>query len=206
MVFNNYSIHRHGQMRLVFATHNRHKAAEVQKMVQDPYEIITLTDLNMLDEIPETGTTLQANALIKARFVHQQLGYNCFADDTGLEVVALNGEPGVYSARYAGPAKNDQDNIAKLLKRMDGQQERGARFVTSICLFWLDEMYVFEGELKGTITLSQSGNNGFGYDPIFMPEGYDITLAQMDMFTKNQISHRGKAFRKMAEFLNEKTR
>jgi XTP/dITP diphosphohydrolase len=190
-------------MRLVFATHNKHKAAEVQKMVVEPYEVITLTDLDILDEIPETGTTLQANALIKARFVHQKLGYNCFADDTGLEVEALNGEPGVYSARYAGLAKNDNANMDLLLQKLKGVNNRKARFVTSICLFWMDEMYVFEGELKGEIIDTKIGNNGFGYDPIFMPDGYDITLAQMDMFTKNQISHRGKAFKKMAEFLAE---
>lgn len=190
-------------MRLVFATHNKHKAAEVQKMVVEPYEVITLTDLDILDEIPETGTTLQANALIKARFVHQMLGYNCFADDTGLEVEALNGEPGVYSARYAGPAKNDNANMDLLLQKLANQSNRKARFVTCICLFWMDEMYVFEGELKGSIIDAKIGSNGFGYDPIFMPDGYDITLAQMDMFTKNQISHRGKAFKKMAEFLVE---
>lgn len=190
-------------MRLVFATHNKHKAAEVQKMVVEPYEVITLTDLDILDEIPETGTTLQANALIKARFVHQQLGYNCFADDTGLEVEALNGEPGVYSARYAGAAKNDDANMDLLLQKLQGSENRRARFVTCICLFWMDEMYVFEGELKGKIIDTKIGTNGFGYDPIFMPDGYDITLAQMDMFTKNQISHRGKAFKKMAEFLAE---
>lgn len=190
-------------MRLVFATHNKHKAAEVQKMVVEPYEVITLTDLDILDEIPETGTTLQANALIKARFVHQQLGYNCFADDTGLEVEALNGEPGVYSARYAGAAKNDNANMDLLLQKLKDAVNRKARFVTCICLFWMDEMYVFEGELKGKIIDTKIGTNGFGYDPIFMPDGYDITLAQMDMFTKNQISHRGKAFKKMAEFLAE---
>jgi len=190
-------------MRLVFATHNKHKAAEVQKMVVEPYEVITLTDLDILDEIPETGATLQANALIKARFVHQKLGYNCFADDTGLEVEALNGEPGVYSARYAGAAKNDNANMDLLLQKLKGAVNRKARFVTCICLFWMDEMYVFEGELKGVIIDTKIGNNGFGYDPIFMPDGYDITLAQMDMFTKNQISHRGKAFKKMAEFLAE---
>ena len=190
-------------MRLVFATHNKHKAAEVQKMVVEPYEVITLTDLDILDEIPETGATLQANALIKARFVHQKLGYNCFADDTGLEVEALNGEPGVYSARYAGAAKNDKANMDLLLQKLKGAVNRKARFVTCICLFWMDEMYVFEGELKGVIIDTKIGNNGFGYDPIFMPDGYDITLAQMDMFTKNQISHRGKAFKKMAEFLAE---
>lgn len=190
-------------MRLVFATHNKHKAAEVQKMVVEPYEVITLTDLDILDEIPETGTTLQANALIKARFVHQMLGYNCFANDTGLEVEALNGEPGVYSARYAGPAKNDNANMDLLLQKLANQSNRKARFVTCICLFWMDEMYVFEGELKGSIIDAKIGSNGFGYDPIFMPDGYDITLAQMDMFTKNQISHRGKAFKKMAEFLVE---
>lgn len=190
-------------MRLVFATHNKHKAAEVQKMVVEPYEVITLTDLDILDEIPETGATLQANALIKARFVHQKLGYNCFADDTGLEVEALNGEPGVYSARYAGAAKNDNANMDLLLQKLNGAYNRKARFVTCICLFWMDEMYVFEGELKGRIIDAKIGTNGFGYDPIFMPDGYDITLAQMDMFTKNQISHRGKAFKKMAEFLAE---
>lgn len=190
-------------MRLVFATHNTHKALEVQKMVPDAFEIITLTDLNILDEIPETGQTLQANALIKARFIHQKLGYNCFADDTGLEVEALNGEPGVYSARYAGIAKNNEANITKLLNNLKTKENRRARFVTCICLFWLDEMFVFEGELKGTIIHEKIGTNGFGYDPIFMPDGYDITLAQMDLMTKNLISHRGKAFKKMAEFLLE---
>ena len=190
-------------MRLVFATHNKHKANEIQKMLPDPYEVITLTDLNLLDEIPETGDTLQANALIKARYVHNLFGYNCFADDTGLEVEALNGEPGVYSARYAGAHKNDDANMDKLLAAMEGKTNRNARFLTCICLFWLDEMYVFEGEMKGTIITGKRGTNGFGYDPVFMPEGYDITLAQMDMFSKNQISHRGKAFRKMVEFLNE---
>lgn len=190
-------------MRLVFATHNKHKANEIQKMVPEPFEIITLTDLNLLDEIPETGTTLQANALIKARHVHSLFGYNCFADDTGLEVEALNGEPGVYSARYAGPQKSDEANMNKLLQNLEGKLNRNARFVTCICLFWLDEMYVFEGEMKGTIITEKLGTNGFGYDPVFMPEGYDITLAQMDMFSKNQISHRGKAFRKMAAFLSE---
>lgn len=190
-------------MRLVFATHNKNKAAEIQKMVNDPYEVITLTDLNILDEIPETGSNLQANALIKARYVHQMLGYNCFADDTGLEVDALNGEPGVHSARYAGTAKNDNANMDLLLQKLSNQSNRSARFVTCICLFWMDEMYVFEGELRGKIIDTKIGNNGFGYDPIFMPDGYDITLAQMDMFSKNQISHRGKAFKKMADFLIE---
>jgi XTP/dITP diphosphohydrolase len=190
-------------MRLVFATHNKHKATEVQKIVPDAFEVITLTDLNILEEIPETGETLQANALIKARFIHQKLGYNCFADDTGLEVEALNGEPGVYSARYAGLAKSDQANMDKLLLNLSTKSNRRARFVTSICLFWLDEMFVFEGELRGTITNEKMGTNGFGYDPIFMPEGYDITLAQMDVMTKNMISHRGKAMRKMADFLLE---
>lgn len=190
-------------MRLVFATHNKNKAAEIQKMVNDPYEVITLTDLNILNEIPETGSNLQANALIKARYVHQMLGYNCFADDTGLEVDALNGEPGVHSARYAGTAKNDNANMDLLLQKLSNQSNRSARFVTCICLFWMDEMYVFEGELRGKIIDTKIGNNGFGYDPIFMPDGYDITLAQMDMFSKNQISHRGKAFKKMADFLIE---
>ncbi|MES2690481.1 MAG: non-canonical purine NTP diphosphatase [Bacteroidota bacterium] len=190
-------------MRLVFATHNKHKANEIQKMLPDPYEVITLTELNLLEEIPETGDTLQANALIKARHVHGLFGYNCFADDTGLEVEALNGEPGVYSARYAGAHKNDEANMSKLLANMERKTNRTARFLTCICLFWQDEMYVFEGEMKGTIITEKLGTNGFGYDPVFMPEGYDITLAQMDLLSKNQISHRGKAFRKMVAFLNE---
>ncbi len=190
-------------MRLVFATHNNNKAAEVQKMVAEPYEVITLTALNILEEIPETGTTLQSNALIKARYIHQKLGYNCFADDTGLMVDSLNGEPGVYSARYAGLAKSDQANMDLLLKKLENKENRHARFVTCICLFLMYEMYAFEGELKGTIINEKIGTNGFGYDPIFMPEGYDITLAKMDIFTKNQISHRGKAFKKVAAFLNE---
>lgn len=190
-------------MRLIFATHNQHKASEIQKMVSDPFEIITLKDIGFFEDIPETGTTIQSNANLKARFVHEHFGYNCFADDTGLEVEALGGEPGVHSARYAGTDKNDDANMNKLLERLGKNTLRKARFVTCICLFWNDEMFLFEGELKGVITYEKSGTNGFGYDPIFMPDGYDITLAQMDMATKNEISHRGKAFRKMTEFLHE---
>lgn len=193
-------------MRLAFATHNKYKATEVQKLLPDMFEVMTLAELNILEEIPETGETLQANALIKAKFVHQKLGYNCFADDTGLEVEALNGSPGVYSARYAGIAKSDDANMDKLLININDKQNRKARFVTSICLFWQDEMFVFEGELKGTIINEKKGTNGFGYDPIFMPDGYDITLAQMDMLSKNLISHRGKAIKKMCNFLMEQIR
>lgn len=190
-------------MRLIFATQNQHKASEIQKMVSDPFEIITLKDIGFFEDIPETGTTIQSNANLKARFVHEHFGYNCFADDTGLEVEALGGEPGVHSARYAGTDKNDDSNMNKLLERLGTNTLRKARFVTCICLFWNDEMFLFEGELKGVITYEKSGTNGFGYDPIFMPDGYDITLAQMDITTKNEISHRGKSFRKMTEFLHE---
>ncbi|MFN7312624.1 MAG: non-canonical purine NTP diphosphatase [Bacteroidota bacterium] len=190
-------------MRLIFATHNQHKASEIQKMVSDPFEIITLKDIGFLDDIPETGSTIQSNANLKARFVHEHFGYNCFADDTGLEVEALGGEPGVHSARYAGTDKKDDANMNKLLERLGLNTSRKARFVTCICLFWNDEMFLFEGELKGMITHEKAGTNGFGYDPIFMPDGYDITLAQMDMATKNEISHRGKAFKKMTKFLHE---
>lgn len=193
-------------MRLAFATHNKYKATEVQKLLPDMFEVMTLAELNILEEIPETGETLQANALIKAKFAHQKLGYNCFADDTGLEVEALNGSPGVYSARYAGIAKSDDANMDKLLSNLSGKENRNARFVTSICLFWHNEMFVFEGELKGTIIKEKKGTNGFGYDPVFMPDGYEITLAQMDMISKNLISHRGKAIKKMCDFLMEQIR
>ncbi|MCZ2139944.1 MAG: non-canonical purine NTP diphosphatase [Bacteroidia bacterium] len=191
-------------MRLIFATHNVNKAKEIQKMLDSTIEILTLNDINLTEDIPETGSTLQANALIKARYVNNKTGYNCFADDTGLIVNALNGAPGVFSARYAGPNATDDNNMQKLLINLEDKQDRTAKFVTSICLFWNDEMFVFEGELKGKIIKEKIGTNGFGYDPVFLPDGYDITLAQMDLTTKNKISHRGKAFSKMISFLKEK--
>lgn len=191
-------------MRLIFATHNVNKAKEIQKMLDSTIEILTLNDINLTEDIPETGSTLQANALIKARYVNNKTGYNCFADDTGLIVNALNGAPGVFSARYAGPNATDDNNMQKLLINLEDKQDRTAKFVTSICLFWNDEMFVFEGELKGKIIKEKIGTNGFGYDPVFLPDGYDITLAQMDLTTKNKISHRGKAFSKMIGFLKEK--
>lgn len=191
-------------MRLIFATHNINKAKEIQKMLDSTIEILTLNDINLTEDIPETGSTLQANALIKARYVNNKTGYNCFADDTGLIVNALNGAPGVFSARYAGPNATDDNNMQKLLINLEDKQDRTAKFVTSICLFWNDEMFVFEGELKGKIIKEKIGTNGFGYDPVFLPDGYDITLAQMDLTTKNKISHRGKAFSKMISFLKEK--
>jgi len=190
-------------MRLIFATHNNHKAIEIQKMLPEGFEVLSLADLNELEDIPETGETLQANAMIKAKFAFQKFGYNCFADDTGLEVEFLNGAPGVYSARYAGTAKNDGDNMNKLLHNLTNAPNRRARFFTCICLYFNDEMFLFEGELKGTIIKEKLGSNGFGYDPIFLPDGQDLTLAQLDSSTKNLISHRGIAFRKMAEFLKE---
>ncbi|MBW7844076.1 MAG: RdgB/HAM1 family non-canonical purine NTP pyrophosphatase [Bacteroidia bacterium] len=191
-------------MRLFFETNNINKAKEIQKMLDSTIEILTLNDINLTEDIPETGSTLQANALIKARYVNNKTGYNCFADDTGLIVNALNGAPGVFSARYAGPNATDDNNMQKLLINLEDKQDRTAKFVTSICLFWNDEMFVFEGELKGKIIKEKIGTNGFGYDPVFLPDGYDITLAQMDLTTKNKISHRGKAFSKMIGFLKEK--
>lgn len=190
-------------MRLVFATHNTHKLLEVQKMIPDNIELMSLSDVDMVDEIPETADTLQGNAILKAKFLNNKLGYNCFADDTGLEVEILSGAPGVYSARYAGPAKNDAANMDKLLQALQNKPNRKARFVTVICMVINQEMFLFEGELRGKIIEEKLGSNGFGYDPIFMPDGFDITLAQMDIETKNRISHRGKAFRKMAEFLKD---
>lgn len=190
-------------MRLVFATQNNNKAREIQKLVNDSFEIITLNDLGVTEEIPETGETLEENARIKARFVFERFGYSCFADDTGLEVESLNGEPGVYSARYAGEAKSDEANMNKLLTKLAPHENRRARFVTYITLILNDTEHIFEGVLEGKIRKEKTGTNGFGYDPLFMPDGYDVTLAEMSMEQKNKISHRARAFRKMAEFLEE---
>jgi XTP/dITP diphosphohydrolase len=187
--------------QLVFATNNRHKAAEVAHMLDGTYDIKTLVDIGCLEEIPETSNTLEGNALLKAEFVKKKFGLDCFADDTGLEVEVLAGEPGVYSARYAGPNCTPADNINKLLDQMKDAENRAARFRTSICLILDGKTSYFEGTVEGDICSALSGTEGFGYDPVFQPAGYENTFAEMSKDEKNRISHRGIAVRQLVEHL-----
>lgn len=188
--------------RLVFATNNQHKTAEVAKILAPDYEVLNLKDINCLVDIPETGDTFAENATLKSTYVFENFGLDCFADDSGLEVEALNNEPGIYSARYSG-VKDDTINLQLLLKNMDGQTNRKARFKTVISLLKNGENHLFEGVIEGTITSNPSGTNGFGYDPIFKPNGYDITFAEIDMAEKNKISHRALAMQKLIDFLKK---
>ncbi len=188
-------------MSFVFATHNKSKAVEVERLINNKIDILTLGDLNISQDIPETSATIEGNALQKARFVFEKYSYNCFADDTGLEVEALKGAPGVYSARYAGEQKNDNDNIAKLLNELKGQNNRKARFKTVIALIINWKEYLFEGIIRGEITEERQGIRGFGYDSVFKPEGSLCTFAEMTIEEKNKISHRAIAINKLAEFL-----
>ena len=188
-------------MKLVFATHNDHKLKEVQQLLPDSIELLSLHDIGCFDEIPETGATLEENAKIKADFVTQTYGFNCFSDDTGLLIDAMDGRPGVFSARYAGEGKNAQDNMVKVLKEMKDQTDRNAHFKTVIHLNWNGEPYVFEGIVEGEITHTQYGEGGFAYDPIFKPLGYERTFGELTSETKNVISHRGKAVQKLVTFL-----
>lgn len=191
-------------MKLVFATNNKHKLDEVRKITSHhPVEIVSLAEINCFDDIPETADTLEGNALQKAHYIQEKFGLNCFADDTGLEVEALNNAPGVYSARYAGPGHDSEANMKKLLHEMEGKENRKARFRTVIALVWNGKTYTFEGIVNGTITTAKRGENGFGYDPIFIPEGYDKTFAELGDNIKNQISHRAKAVEKLDEFLTQ---
>ena len=192
-------------MEIVFATNNRHKLEEVQQILGEGFRLLTPADCGITEEIPEEQPTLEGNALQKARYIYDRTGKNCFADDTGLEVEALNGEPGVYSARYAGESKDFDDNMNLVLQNLQGRPNRKARFRTAIALILDKKEYLFEGIVDGTIRETKSGTEGFGYDPIFQPDGYGITFAEMDMATKNTISHRGRAIRKLAEFLQNKS-
>jgi len=189
-------------MNLIFATNNAHKLQEVSALL--PTEILSLNDINCHDDIPETADTLEGNALLKARYVYEKFGFDCFADDTGLEVEALDNAPGVYSARYAGEQKNAEDNMNKLLLELQKKSNRKARFRTVIALILDGKEYLFEGEVKGTIEKEKRGNEGFGYDPIFTPDGYDKTFAELSIETKNTISHRGLAVAKLIDFLSTK--
>lgn len=187
--------------KLIFATQNKHKIEEIQNVVSGFFDIISLNDLQYFDEIPETGLTLKENALQKAQFVHQRFGIDCFADDTGLEIEALGGEPGVFSARYAGEGKSFEDNMNKVLCKLEGEKNRKAKFTTVIALIMKEKHYFFEGYVEGVILNEKKGIAGFGYDPIFLPNGYNSTFAQMSMDVKNRISHRAIATKKLIDFL-----
>ncbi len=188
-------------MKLNFATNNKHKLQEVREVLGDSFRVESLQSLGINEDIPEDQQTLEGNAMQKARFLYDRTGEDCFADDTGLEVEALNGAPGVYSARYAGESKNSLDNMALLLKNMEGVKNRKARFRTVIALILNGKEYLFEGVVNGVITEQPRGAAGFGYDPLFVPDGYTTTFAEMDSEAKNAISHRGLAVEKLAAFL-----
>jgi XTP/dITP diphosphohydrolase len=190
-------------MKLVFATNNPNKVAEVQKMLSNTIELLSLKDINCFDEIEETESTLEGNAKLKAAYITQKFGYNCFADDTGLEVESLNGKPGVYSARFAGEPRNSENNMKKLLSVLKDIENRKAQFRTSICLNLDGEEFLFEGVCKGEILKEKQGKKGFGYDPIFKPEGFNRSFAEMTSQEKNKISHRGIAMQKLVSFLDE---
>ncbi|MCQ2374749.1 MAG: non-canonical purine NTP diphosphatase [Salinivirgaceae bacterium] len=188
-------------LNLIFATHNNHKLQEVAQLLGDKIQLQSLDNVNITEDIPETANTLEGNARQKAHYIFDRTGANVFADDTGLEVEALGGEPGVFSARYAGPACNSADNITKLLKNLNGVQNRNARFRTVICLILNGKEYLFEGIVNGRIIENLVGDAGFGYDPVFVPDGYNETFAQMSMQLKNSISHRGRAIAELCTFL-----
>ncbi len=188
-------------MRICFATNNDHKLTEIKSKLGKAYDIISLSDLGHTDELSETYDTLEGNSMEKAYFIHEKYQVNCFADDTGLLVESLNGEPGVNSARYARPAKNSEDNMDLLLNKLEGKTNRKAKFVTVITLILDGKQHQFAGEIHGTIAHGRSGNKGFGYDPIFIPEGKNVTFADMDMEEKNKISHRAIAVEKLVAYL-----
>lgn len=190
--------------KLVFATNNAHKLEEIKSILGDQIEILSLKDINCFDDIPETATTLEGNAHLKALYVYEHYGLDCFADDTGLEVDALNGEPGVYSARYAGENHDSQANMLKLLANMKEKSDRKARFRTIISLIEKGSEHQFEGIVNGEITKEQRGTSGFGYDPIFKPENYDLTFAELGEDIKNKISHRAKAVNALCAYLKSK--
>jgi XTP/dITP diphosphohydrolase len=189
-------------MKLVFATNNLNKLKEVQEMLPDTIELLSLKDINCYDEIEETETTLEGNAKLKADYITTKFGFNCFADDTGLEVESLDGKPGVYSARFAGEPANSENNMQKLLVDLEHKKNRKAQFRTAISLNINDQKFIFEGICKGEILTKKQGEKGFGYDPIFKPEGYNQSFAEMTSKEKNTISHRGIAVQKLVAFLN----
>ena len=189
-------------MKIVFATNNPNKIYEIQSMLPNDIEIISLESIGCNVDIPETANTIEGNAIQKANYVLEKYGYDCFADDTGLEVETLNNEPGIFSARYAGEQRNADDNMNKLLSKLENKSNRIARFKTVICLNLNAKQHLFTGIAKGEITKQKSGIGGFGYDPIFQPDGFYETFAEISLELKNEISHRGKATSKLINFLN----
>lgn len=189
--------------QIVFATNNPHKVEEVRNKLNGLFEIRTLSEIGCTDDIPETSDTLQGNAGQKSHYLFDRFHCDCFADDTGLEVEALDGAPGVYSARYAGPAKDSEANIDKLLAELNGKTNRRAKFRTVISLILDGKEYLFEGSVSGTILTERHGKQGFGYDPVFQPDGFDRSFAELSMEEKNKISHRGKATEKLICFLKD---
>lgn len=188
-------------MQLVFASNNKNKILEIQSMLPDTIKILSLESIGCYEEIPETADTIEGNAILKANYVTRNYGYDCFADDTGLEVDSLNREPGVFSARYAGEQRNAEDNMNKLLESLSNKDNRKAQFKTVIALNLNGKQHLFTGIARGEITLEKTGNQGFGYDPIFKPEEYQETFAQLSLDIKNKISHRGKATLQLIDFL-----
>jgi len=198
-----FLIYNYSMKKLVFATNNAHKLSEVRAILEPEYSIVSLAELNCFDDIPETAETLNGNALLKAKYIHDKFGLDCFADDTGLEVEALGGEPGVYSARYAGDANCAHENMCKVLDKLGENTNRAACFRTVIALIHGDETTYFEGRIDGTIATQPRGDNGFGYDPIFVPVGYMVSFAQLNSEQKNKISHRALAVQKLVGFLQQ---
>lgn len=190
--------------KLVFATNNAHKLSEVRAILATQYEIISLAELNCFDDIPETADTLEGNALLKAQYIFDKFQVNCFADDTGLEVDALNGAPGVYSARYAGEDNDAKKNVEKLLLNLTGESIRTANFRTVIALIENGKIHYFEGKIEGKIATEPKGETGFGYDPVFIPDGYSQSFAELGIEEKNKISHRALAVQKLADYLCNK--
>ena len=188
-------------MKLVFATNNKNKLLEIQSMLPTQFQILSLEDIGCVEDVPETQLTISGNSIQKAKYIKERYHHNCFADDTGLEVKALNGEPGVFSARYAGPQRNANDNMEKLLYELEYKSDRSAHFKTVIALIIEDELMTFEGICEGKITAIKRGRQGFGYDPIFKPNGYDQTFAEMELGLKNKIGHRGKAMKQLLSYL-----
>lgn len=190
--------------KIVFATNNKHKLQEVSSMLNGLFDVVGLSDMGFTDDIPETANTLEGNALMKAEYINKCLNADCFADDTGLEVEALGGKPGVLSARYAGEPSCSERNIDKLLEKLKGITNRKARFRTVIALILDGRTYFFEGTVRGVIITERRGEKGFGYDSVFVPDGYETTFAQMSEEEKNRISHRGRAVEKLARFLRNR--
>ena len=189
-------------MQIIFATNNDNKLKEIRHIIGNSFDLLSLGDINFEKDIPENEPTLEGNALFKARYIYQTTGMNVFADDTGLEIEALNGQPGVWSARFAGEDKDSNANIEKVLSLLEKSENRKARFRTVIALIFNSKEYLFEGIINGIIIREKKGIEGFGYDPVFVPEGKNLTFAEMDLDEKNTISHRAEAFKKLKEFLS----